>query len=35
MSVAKVMKMVKDNDIKFVDFRFTFGRFSLTANVRL
>ena len=23
MSVAKVMKMVKDNDIKFVDFRFT------------
>ncbi len=21
MSVAKVMKMVKDNDIKFVDFR--------------
>ena len=23
MSVAKVMKMVKENDIKFVDFRFT------------
>ena len=23
MSVANVMKMVKENDIKFVDFRFT------------
>ena len=23
MAVAKVMKMVKDNEVKFVDFRFT------------